>query len=347
MNNFRLHISYVNNDTINKFNLKENDTVSLFEANNINYNKDNINYLNNHYAELCLYYYIWKNQLKTDYISIGHHRRYINKINFERLDNNEVQVYPLYARILDETPYMFLLKDGVNEYITFMLYRYLIEKENLDVNTVKEVLFNKNYNLYYFNIIACKWDIFNDICNFIFGFLEYIMPYKDYTNETYINNFINDLQLSFSNLDYFYNQDKLLTNNGRVKSGDRIIGCIYELLLPIFIELKYKSFIEIDETKKLGVVLNDFNEKTIFDDVKKWISKNTFSGCMQFYFKTSQNKLNKLREFLSDTYGLCGSYIFIVDEFPENTIELKLNEYIDTETPYDELNINNIKTINT
>ena len=89
MNNFKLYISYVNNDTIDKFNLKENNIVSLFEANNTNkYNLDNINYLNNHYAELCLYYYIWKNQIHSDYISIGHHRRYINKINRAELTAN-------------------------------------------------------------------------------------------------------------------------------------------------------------------------------------------------------------------------------------------------------------------
>ena len=85
-------------------------------------------------------------------------------------------------------------------------------------------------------------------------------------------------------------------------------------------------------------------EDIIKDQLKKWVSKNCFTGCRQFYLKTSNDKLKQLIN--SNWYYIYHAPINIVEEFSEDTIILKLNEYIDVDNPLDKLDINNIKTFN-
>ena len=84
--------SYYKNTHINDYNLKESEHVKLFNTNDLTYKEDNINHMNPYLGEMPMLYYIWKNQIKSDYIIISQYRRDFYNINFDELQKNKVQV---------------------------------------------------------------------------------------------------------------------------------------------------------------------------------------------------------------------------------------------------------------
>ena len=73
------------------YNLTETNKIKLFNTNDLNMKGDyQINYLNKYLGELVMMYYIWKNNLKSDYILISQYRKDISHINFDMLSENKV-----------------------------------------------------------------------------------------------------------------------------------------------------------------------------------------------------------------------------------------------------------------
>lgn len=344
----QLYIGYMNDEQKNKFNLKDNDNVHLINLSN-HIEGEDINDINCHYSELCVAYYVWKHQLRSDYVSIGQHRRYITPINFERLDNNEIQVFPTLAHTDNKSPYECLLKDGFNNYIILNFIKYLLRYNLADRNRIYDVIYNPNFEISYFNVFACNWKVFNDMCSFVFGFMQELLFDGKFNSLEDINRWNEDIKLAYNNERFLINENQLLNDYdwGRVNTPDRNIAAIFELLIPLYGKICYDVFFECDD-KKLGLTLLDYNEETVYNEIFNWVSKNTFNGTLSFYIKTKTENCAKLNDILSSNwYGLSSGNVIVCNEFPEGIIELKLNEYIDTETPYDELNIDNIKIINT
>lgn len=346
--NVHLYIGYMNDEQKNKFNLKDNNTVHLINLSN-HIEGEDINDINCHYSELCVTYYVWRHQLKSDYVSIGQHRRYITPINFERLDNNEIQVFPILSHVSEFTPVQYMLKDGFNDYIINSFIKYLLRRNLASKEKIYDIIYNKKFEVSYFNVFACNWKVFNELCEFIFGFIQYIMFNGSYDSLDDMNEFNNDIRKSLNNERFIINENELFNdfNWGRVNTSDRNIAAIFELLIPLYGKICYNVFNENSE-KKLGLELLNFNNDTVWNDIFNWISKNTFTGTLNFYIKTSPKNIEQLTNIINENwYGLSSGKVIVVNEFPENTIILNINEYIDTETPYEELNINNIKIINT
>ena len=345
-NDLQLYIGYVNNDQIVNFNLKESENINLLNLSN-HIDENDINDLNEYYSELCVYYYVWKNQIKSNYVSIGQHRRYIDNVNFNRLDNNEIQVFPILAHTEDISPNEYLLKDGFNSYIICSFIKYLLKNKLAAKEKIFDTIYNSKFKYSAFNVIACNWDVFNKICEFIFGFMQYIM-----FNGTY--NILEDIKQWDEQIKFIYDKNRFIIdehnlfcnyNYGRVNTHDRNIAAIFELLIPLYGKICYDVFYE-ENDKKLGVEIYEFNKETIYDQLFKWISKNTFSGTLNYYIKTNEENLFFLKKLINEHwYSLANGNIHIVEEFPENIIILKLNEYIDVNTPYDSLSINNIHNI--
>lgn len=340
----QLYIGYINNEQKDKFNLKDNQNVHLINLSN-HIEGEDINHINCHYSELCVAYYVWKHQLKADYISIGQHRRYINPINFERLDNDEIQVFPILAHTDNLPPYKYLFKDGFNSYIILTFIKYLLKNKIATKDKIYNVIYKQNFDISYFNVFACNWKVFNEICNFIFNFTQELLFNGNFDSLEDINQWNDDIRLSYQESEFIINKSDLLGNfnDGRVVTYDRNIAAIFELLIPLFGKIYSNTFFEINN-KKLGVEINDFDINTIYDKVLKWTSKNTFTGTLEYYIKTKKENIEILKNILDPHwYGLSSGYVNIVMDFPENTIQLKLNEYIDCNNPLEELNIDNIK----
>ena len=69
MKNWKAYVSYCSEQQKYDYNLKETDNIKLIDV-WTDLPADNINYLNHHYSELVTCYYVWKNQIKSDYVCI-------------------------------------------------------------------------------------------------------------------------------------------------------------------------------------------------------------------------------------------------------------------------------------
>ena len=110
--NWKAYVTYCNDNQKNEFNIKETEHIKL-----INIFEDmelpNINHINHHYSQIISMYYVWKNNLYSDYVCIWDHRRFFTPINFDRLDNNEIQTY--FHVYTEMTPYEYMIHEGMNE----------------------------------------------------------------------------------------------------------------------------------------------------------------------------------------------------------------------------------------
>ena len=345
MRNIQLYIGYINDEQKEKFNLKDNDNVHLINLSNHIEGKD-INHINCHYSELCVAYYVWKHKLYAPYISIGQHRRYITPINFERLDNNDIQVFPIIlSRENNLTPYKYMIKDGFDNYIIVSFIKYLLKYNLVPKERIYDIIYNQNFDVSFFNVFACNWNVFCNICKFIFGFMQYIMLNGSYESLDDINDFNEDIRMLYDNERFIIKEDQLFNEYewGRVNTKDRNIAAIFELLIPLYGKICYDVFYE-KSNKKLGLTLLNYNKETVYNDVFNWISKNTFNGTLNYYIKSNKEMVVNLQSIFSENwYGLSSGTVKVVEEFPENIIELKINEYIDVNNPLDELDIKNIK----
>lgn len=75
MEKLNVWITYHDDELIEKYNLKEEKEIHLFNSNNTAVKGENINYLNKFYSELVTFYWVWKNHVESKYIAMCHYRR--------------------------------------------------------------------------------------------------------------------------------------------------------------------------------------------------------------------------------------------------------------------------------
>lgn len=344
--NCQVYVTYYDNSQIKKYNLKEYDNMHLFDVNKQS-KLFNINNVNCHYSELVLAYYIWKNNIKSDYVCIWGHRRSIVPINFDELDKEKIQAYDAFYTPF--TPFEYMIRDGINEYIIWSFIKYMIEIKHIDHDLIIDKMFNHPWEdkVWVYSIFNCNWKVLNNVCGFIFDFVNYMIPNGKYNDYNIISAFIKDMQTSFNVVEDKYKNDFLFTDFGRVKSGDRVIGNIFELILPIYLDLCGNGYYKAKNNKKIGteIIIDKQTDKEIYNIVDTWIAKNTFTGCRQFYIKT--NNINKLCNIIDNRrWNLCSGTINVVNDFKDkNIFIINNNEYIDNEFQMDDLFYNNVKLI--
>ena len=187
MNNFVNWKCYHDNKLINEYNLKNTDTIKLFNTNDLMLQEDNINNLNRYYSELCMLYYIWKNQKKSEYICISHYKRDFTDIDFEKLSNNSVQVYykwkePKTVKIDN----LFDLFIDPKRFWTNKLIEYINIQNIYSKNDTDKLKYSISDYKTAVIVFACNWKIFNEICSFMFGFFEYCFPNNAWKNPNII-----------------------------------------------------------------------------------------------------------------------------------------------------------------
>jgi hypothetical protein len=170
----------------------------------------------------------------------------------------------------------------------------------------------------------------------MFGFVDYMIPNGKHNDYNSVQTFIEDMKRSIMYIRSLCKDDKII-DYGRIESEDRDIGNIYEMLLPLYVDLVWNGHFSEFENLKIGVEINEYDENNIIDRIGKWIHKNTWTGCRAFYVKVKNDDLgNKLKNMLEtiDLYYISHSGIRVVYEFNEDDIIIiNLNEYIDVESP--------------
>ena len=349
MKNWKAYISYCSEEQKNEYNLKDNEhiqCINVFE----DMNDPNINYLNHFYSELVMCYYVWKNQLYSDYVCIWDHRRFITPINFDKLDNNCIQAY--YHRYTDLTPFEYMIHEGINEYIIWQFIKYMIEEKYIDHDHIMETIFKKSWEnrLWLHSCFNCNWNVFNNLCKFMFDFVNYLIPNGDYTNYESLEQFVKDMKTSICILKPKFNNNEII-DYGRVEGEDRVIGNIYEMLLPLYCEfVGYQSFSETED-KHIALNLSTYKydksnkkyETILKENIKKWISKNIFTGCRDFAIITNKENYNEILDIVNKySYELSNNYVNVYmsdNEEINKYITLDINEYIDSESPNNKINI--------
>lgn len=314
----------------------------------------NINHLNHHYSQIICMYYVWKNQLKSDYICIWDHRRYFTPINFDELDKDKIQVY--FSVETELTPFEYMIKEGMNEYIIYQFIKFMIERYKIDHDRIIDLIFNKSWNnrLWLITGFNCNWKVFNDLCNFTFDFVDYVIPNGDHTNNASIETWVQDMKRSVCLFRTKFAKEGSIIESGRIESEDRDIGNITECLYPLFCEfMGYEWFMEVDD-KHLVLELSEFNKDTIFSQISKWVHKNVFTGCRKFYIVVPEQHYDTLSNIIlgSDWYSIyhaCPEIHKKKDFYKDHTIDnktwikLNIDEYIDSDSPTDTMDINKIK----
>lgn len=165
MKDYTVWISYHKDEFIKDYGLVEDDHHKLF-ATHKPADGENINILNPVYSEMVTMWYVWKNNIKSDYVGFEHYRRHL-KVDFMPDDG-----YCIVYNIVDMSPYTL-----------YKQYNKYHNKADLDlVIGILDDFYGTN-NIYIQHLkdncifipnctFLMKWDDFTLLCNFMFGVID-------------------------------------------------------------------------------------------------------------------------------------------------------------------------------
>lgn len=318
-NNITIWCTYHQENQLKEYNLKDSQILKLFYSNDLTLNEDNINYLNTMMSELVTYYYIWKNQLKSDYIGLCHYRRYFQTIEYEHIDNIHIQSYFSWDGDLENFDFCLNFSNININKISEMYKKYFLEKYNYDINKHKKDVIIISSNLSY----IMTWDVFNDVCDFIFGFFDYV---SKLLNVNWKNE--NDL---LSILSYF----SIVTNNDTVNIHNRYLSVLGEYLIGLYIGIFYKPMNWNNDFHKNTIVYHIKDKEQLFKMYKLNVKTGTWNIVNICNIKNFEydDYVYKLLHLVNDTKE--DIEIFNKEMSNSNMIILKDNEYIDCEDSFE------------
>lgn len=360
--------SYHQKEIPQEYNIKENDNIKLFYTNDLKLKKDNINYLNKYYGELCTMYYVWKNE-KSEYVGFQHYRFYLTHTDLSLIENNICSI--IYQFGYYGNYYKVLKRAGFNDFIIYKCIKYISEYLHINENDVfNELIVNDHAYELPCNTFICKWETFDDICKFVFGLLTYLLD--DYKNELNIVNSINNFKHIFNIIknEYYIDVD---TSNETERywalyrnNGNRYYIHLIEFILGFYIYLKYKNKIYINliaelKYKSKHLILNIENKNININDFIKFYKYNIFTGiqaiCIYNYKNTTLekyinsleiNKFNYIYKYvkLFDNENELSNYLQCEGIEDNNIYRCNINEYIDVKSPIDFYTNNNYEIKN-
>ena len=342
MTNF-IWTSYHDKDIPSKYNLKEDEYIKLFCTTD-NVSNENINHLNEYLGELCTMYYIWKNNVKSDYIGFQHYRTLLRNIH----TNKDILVENGWPFKINELFYM----GGIQSHIIYSSVEYLSNKLNISTTEIINKYLLNDIFVFSCNMFVCKWEIFTDLCETIFGFLDYLFPnnmWKDPNNlYTYIENNVKLFD------DTKKEDDKHWYWATYFPYNKRYIIYFYEYFIPLYINIKYNQSYDghsyltdnIDNNNtmyKHKAIICDFNNDNIsLEHFQKWYELNNCTGVFKYFILNYKNSevYNKYLENDGLFYGKYKYVEFInsIDDklnddreiYDYETYKLDINQYINT-----------------
>ena len=235
----KTYITYFDDNQIKEYNLKADENTILFKGNDTSYPGESINNLNVFYCELCTMYYVWKNNLKSDYVCFKQYRRPFNYKEVGRMPNvGEVITF-------DKTK-----TDGlvINQYAYYHGRKRAIELYHILCTLFggdsKEVSYFKDKQyMYTNNSMLLNWSDFCKMCEFVFGVIDKIDGFYGlhYTYDKYEKNA--QIYTEDGRLDY--------QRHWMAYIGERLVSCYIDLhLKPLTIErLENNGFYKLHQHK--------------------------------------------------------------------------------------------------
>lgn len=320
----RIWCTYHDPHQLIDYNLKETDLLKLYYTNNLTLKEDNINYLNSTLSEIVTYYYVWKNQLKTDYVGFCHYRRHFKCIKYNELENNKIEHL---AWMQFNCHNLF---DELNKWCPEYDYHFLINlyDEFLQINTnikLNEYIKTHDY-------IGCPnrisyifpWDIFNNVAGFIFNFLDFIGNKFNINWKTNIYDFENIIRKENSKLFNKYES-----------YWSRSLSVLFEMLIGLYVYLAF-DIVDDNPDKQYTIITCCDNE----NDLNKIYKKNIKTGITAFFnfsdviLDMSKYDCQYLTLYKKDEY-MNDEIKNLLNEAHQIPIFLKNNEYIECDDSFE------------
>ena len=324
--------SYFEDKQVKEYNLKSTKAVILYNTSNLNIPGEyQINYMNKYIGELVMMYYIWKHNLKSDYICISQYRKDFTNINFDKLKDNYIQCWGYWEEPYfnnEKIPFKKLFKDSYHldpdDFWKNKFNEYLNIQNIYDKSVIYNIINCENYTHMYTLVFAMKWEIFCKLCEFIFGFLEYVFPNNGWLN---IEN-IKQLQLEKFNI--YKNIYGDPGDNWNMIRNDRYIVFVIERILMVCLSSMHKLF-----QGDLYINKNIITESNYFVDIGEFYKRNQRTNVKSIYCKVSDDKFNETYEFFNK-YEYVFPNLKIIhdyDNINDNLIHLNIDEQIDIDDP--------------
>ena len=337
--NFISWKSYFLDDQKIDYNLTETNKIKLFNTNDLNMKGDyQINYLNKYLGELVMMYYIWKNNLKSDYILISQYRKDISHINFDMLSENKVQVYFLWNEKYPFNPIEKLFSLDFHDPGNVLKQKFI---EYLDIQTIYDrSIVNKLKNEYVLTpriaclVFAMKWEIYCQLCEFIFGYLDYILPNEQWKNVDTLLKLRDDQYKLYLNKYEDNEEDWNILREPRylVWIIEDIIGTCISSLYDVYYEFIYIKY-------NLLCFSNDIDKIVRFYTLNKKINTEHIYVVVdnEHYNYICENLYNTpWREYVFPNLRILKETEYRIIKFinGNNLIELNENEYLDINDIY-------------
>lgn len=332
--------SYWQDSQIEEYNLKNTENIKLFDVNNLNMDgAHQINYLNIYLGELVMMYYIWKNNIKSDYIVISQYRRDFTNIDYNRLDNDEVQfiyhwidhnkvnnrlfIQDFFGKKLDHDP---------DNFFKTKLFEYIKTYYNFSDNEIENYL-NKEHNDNIACIVfGCNWKKYCEICEFTFGYLDYMFPKGSWKSPKTLLDFRDNRYEIYKK---YYGE----IDEWNIYMDNRYFVFIIEILFRDILPLFCKTF--SNNEKEFNTNLYTIIDDSFYTDERmiglfykknlKIIPNNIF------FLVKDEEKYKQYYNFFIEMYNWQFYKIKIIsdeNEIPHNSYKLNYDEYFD----FDELN---------
>lgn len=163
-----------------------------------NYERQNINEMNRFLSEYVAMWYVWKNNMYSDYIGFCHYRRMIDipNIRFDKLKDSiqsffQFEITKKYEPSLIAGDFSFIKRLGYS-FPTFMVDD-CIEYINTQIYVSKDDIKSycnepfETFIYYAKEIYCCSWKTFCDLMAFINGYVEFIKKkYDIYSYDTWV-----------------------------------------------------------------------------------------------------------------------------------------------------------------
>lgn len=314
MQDYKIWCTYHKSDIIKEYNLYETNNFKLFYNDNFDLIEDNINYLHDYLAELGTYYYVWKNNLKTDIVGFCSYSKHFKCIDYNLINTLGFQSYwPMYIDSNDLLQDYIMNKNAQFHFMYYNLILYLNYKYH--INFFNYMLSHKNMFLSFHNAYLFTWNTFCDICDFVFGYLNFLFPNEMWKLKTNL-----DLLVKIKgniNLDEVYCK--------KCWCG-RDIAVFFEYIIGIYLGIKYVNDLPNNYNNYISyytpsyfIVCNDYIDS--IDKLNIWIKQNLKSGIIHYVIYSSLQNI-------SIAYDLhLNDYIIILDICnTENQLNEKLHQ---------------------
>ena len=326
--------SYYKEDQIDKYNLRNTYCINLFNTNDFDMPGDNqINYLNPYLGELPMMYYVWKNNLKSDYICISQYRRDITYIDFDELDKGKIQCLDLWT---NENGTELVGQHLLNKwdplgYATEKLWSFLKKKYGYDDNSIENL---KNKRLTVTTPVfvwAMKWEKYCELCEFIFGYLDEMFPNDEWKNH--------DRMLLFQNKQKNAFYRRYPGENDFTVTIDRYIVHIVEEVLIVMLSFFFDVF-KNNELMNKTHIYTEIGEESDYSDVVRFYHKNVKCNPFDIVVKCKDKKTyDNVKKFFNEDWAKWEFYKLKIitnsEQYDSNAFKLRIDEYIDLDHPID------------